>query len=434
MTLASKYGNVCAVLGGQWGDEGKGKLVDILAKEYEIVARGTGGANAGHTVYIPDPKNPTQKKKIVFHLIPSGILYPHIKEVIGNGCVVHIPTLFEEIEVLKQNDIQVEGRLFLSDRAHLVFEYTKLVDKIQEERKGSGKVGTTGRGIGPAYSDKINRIGLRVHELLDMVTFEKKFRARIENLQKMYPELQYDFEAEIEYYKKIVDQIKPLIIDSASYLNEQIAQGKKILLEGANAALLDIDHGTYPYVTSSNATIGGLVAGVGISALKMTSAIGVMKAYCTRVGSGPFPTELDNEIGNKLRETGGEYGSTTGRPRRCGWFDAVASKYSVMLNGYTCINLTKLDVMDDLDTVKIATKYLHKGKELTAFPASIEILSEVEAVYEEMPGWKQSISEARTINDLPENARNYVKRLQEVLGCPIEFVGVGIGREQMALS
>lgn len=434
MTLASKYGNVCAVLGGQWGDEGKGKLVDILAKEYEIVGRGTGGANAGHTVYIPDPENSGKKKKIVFHLIPSGILYPHIKEVIGNGCVVHIPTLFEEIEVLKQNNIQVEGRLFLSDRAHLVFEYTKLVDKIQEERKGSGKVGTTGRGIGPAYSDKINRIGLRVHELLDMETFEKKFRERIENLQKMYPELQYDFEAEIEYYKKIVDQIKPLIIDSASYLNEQIAQGKKILLEGANAALLDIDHGTYPFVTSSNATIGGLIAGVGISALKMTSAIGVMKAYCTRVGSGPFPTELDNEIGNKLRETGGEYGSTTGRPRRCGWFDAVASKYSVMLNGYTCINLTKLDVMDDLDTVKIATKYLHKGKELAAFPASIEVLSEVEVIYEEMPGWKQSISEARTINDLPENAKNYVKRLQEVLGCPIEFVGVGIGREQMALS
>ncbi len=434
MSLAIKYGNVCAVLGGQWGDEGKGKLVDILAKEYEIVGRGTGGANAGHTVYIPDPENSGKKKKIVFHLIPSGILYPHIKEVIGNGCVVHIPTLFEEIEVLKQNNIQVEGRLFLSDRAHLVFEYTKLVDKIQEERKGSGKVGTTGRGIGPAYSDKINRIGLRVHELLNMETFEKKFRERIENLQKMYPELQYDFEAEIEYYKKIVDQIKPLIIDSASYLNEQIAQGKKILLEGANAALLDIDHGTYPFVTSSNATIGGLVAGVGISALKMTSAIGVMKAYCTRVGSGPFPTELDNEIGNKLRETGGEYGSTTGRPRRCGWFDAVASKYSVMLNGYTCINLTKLDVMDDLDTVKIATKYLHKGKELTAFPASIEVLSEVEVVYEEMPGWKQSIAEARTINDLPENAKNYVKRLQEVLGCPIEFVGVGIGREQMALA
>lgn len=434
MNLASKYGNVCAVLGGQWGDEGKGKLVDILANEYEIVARGTGGANAGHTVYVPDIENPGKKKKIVFHLIPSGILYSHIKEVIGNGCVIHMPTLFEEIEVLKQNKIEVEGRLFVSDRAHLVFEYTKLVDKIQEDRKGGKKVGTTGRGIGPAYADKINRIGLRVHDLLDMENFEKKFRSILDMLKKIYPELEYNYEAEIKYYKKMVNQIKPYIIDSATYLNEEIAQGKKILLEGANAALLDIDHGTYPYVTSSNATIGGLIAGVGISGLKMTAAIGVMKAYCTRVGSGPFPTELDNEIGNKLRETGGEYGSTTGRPRRCGWFDAVASKYSVMINGYTSINVTKLDVMDDLDTVKIATKYKFKGQELTNFPPSAEVLAEVEPIYEEMPGWKQSIAKCKNFDELPQNAQKYLNRIKELLGCRIDFIGVGTGRDEMIIN
>lgn len=432
-SMIQQYGQVCAVLGGQWGDEGKGKLVDILAEHYEIVARATGGANAGHTVYIPDPQNPGQKQKIVFHLIPSGILYPHITEVIGNGCVVHLPTFFEEIEVLVQHGIHTEGRIFISDRAHLVFEFHKLLDQMQEQKKGDKKVGTTGRGIGPSYAAKIARTGFRIHELLNFETFSKKFHSEITNLKNSNQiNDDYDGTRELEYYRELMPKLTPYITDTAAYLHQALVQDKKILLEGANAALLDIDHGTYPYVTSSNATVGGLITGLGIPASKITSTIGVMKAYCTRVGAGPFPTELINELGEKMRTIGGEFGSTTGRPRRCGWFDAVASQYSVMINGYSAINLTKLDVLDDFETIKIATKYLYQGKELPNFPASLEILSQVEVIYEEMPGWKQSIAAARSIDQLPSNAQKYVKRIQELLGCPIDFVGVGIGREEMA--
>lgn len=423
-----KYGKVTAVLGGQWGDEGKGKLTDILAESYDIVARATGGANAGHTVYINDPENPAQRKKVVFHLIPSGALYPNVVNIIGNGCVVHLPTFFEEIAFLKQNKIEVEGRVYISNRAHLVLEYHKMIDQQQEESKGTNKVGTTGRGIGPTYADKISRIGIRLQDLLDFPEFEKKLitnGARIPN---------YDFKKEIEYYRELLPKLKPYILETAEYLNQAMDSGKKILLEGANATLLDIDHGTYPYVTSSNASIGGLITGLGIGAMKLTSALGVMKAYCTRVGAGPFPTELNNTIGEKMRATGGEFGATTGRPRRCGWFDAVASRYSVMINGFSAINLTKLDVLDDFDTLKIATKYLYKGQELKNFPADLKILGEVEVVYEEFPGWKENISSAKKISDLPANAQKYVKRIEELLGCPIEFVGVGIGREQMAAN
>lgn len=425
------YGNLCAVLGGQWGDEGKGKLVDILAEHYDIVARATGGANAGHTVYIKDPADSSKKKKLVFHLIPSGALYPKVINVIGNGCVVHLPTLLEEIEVLKQNGVTLDGRLFLSDRAHLVFDYHKMVDKIQEERKGASKVGTTGRGIGPAYTDKVSRTGIRVHELLDFEKFVEHFRLNAKMAENMY-DFEYDLEKEIEYYRSILPQVTPYIADTSFFLNKALSEGKKILLEGANANLLDIDHGTYPYVTSSNPSVGGLMTGLGLPAMKLTSAIGIMKAYCTRVGSGPFPTELTDDLGEKMRTVGGEFGSTTGRPRRCGWFDAVASRYSMMVNGFTSINLTKLDVLDDYDTIKIATKYRYEGKELQTMPASLDILGKVEVVYEEMPGWKQDISSAQKLSDLPENAQKYVRRIEELLGCPIEFVGVGIGREQVA--
>jgi adenylosuccinate synthase len=433
-SFPQKYGNVAAVLGGQWGDEGKGKMVDIMSEQYEIVARATGGANAGHTVYITDPADAAQKKKFVFHLIPSGLLYPHITGIIGNGCVVHVPTFFEEVEVLRQNNIEIEGRVFISDRAHLVFEYHKLIDKLLEERKGKGKVGTTGRGIGPAYADKIGRTGFRLHDLKNFDAFEKKFKAHLENLQKMYGPFEYDADKEITYYRELLPKIDPYILDTAFYLNKAMQSGKKILLEGANATLLDIDHGTYPYVTSSNASIGGLASGLGISAMKITSAIGVMKAYCTRVGAGPFPTELDNELGEKIRTIGGEFGSTTGRPRRCGWFDAVASRYSVMINGMTSINLTKLDVLDNLETIKIATKYLYNGKELETFPADLGILEKVEVVYEEMPGWKGPISGAKSITDLPENAQKYVARLEQLLGCKVESVGVGVKRDEMAFA
>ncbi|HLG25892.1 MAG TPA: adenylosuccinate synthase, partial [Candidatus Gracilibacteria bacterium] len=422
--LVKKYGNVVAILGGQWGDEGKGKLIDIMAEQYDIVARAAGGANAGHTVYIPDPVHPEQTKKFIFRLMPSGVLHPTVTAVIGNGCVVHLPTLFEEIEFLKTSGVEVEGRVMVSDRAHLVFEYHKIIDGMQEEMKGKNQVGTTKRGIGPAYTDKISRIGIRVHDLLDLPLFEMKMRTNVENLKRIY-NMDFDVERELEWYRTNLARIKPLIVDSSWYLNNAIDEGKKILLEGANGALLDIDHGTYPFVTSSNASIGGIVSGTGISGMKINGAIGIMKAYCTRVGAGPFPTELEDAVGEKMRTIGGEFGSVTGRPRRCGWFDAVASRYSVMVNGLKSINLTKLDVLDDFDTLKIGIEYVYKGKPLKTFPASTDILDEVDVTYVEMPGWKEKISGARTFKDLPENAQKYVKKIEELLGCPVESIGVG---------
>ena len=431
--IINKYGKVCAVIGGQWGDEGKGKLIDILAQEYDFVVRATGGANAGHTVYIPDPVETGKTKKFVFHLMPSGVLYPNVTGIIGNGCVVHIPTFFEEVAFLKENNIEVDGRVFISDRAHLVFEYHKLIDRTLEERKGKTKVGTTGRGIGPTYTDKISRSGIRANDLLDFESFVTKMRTNVEMLKKMY-DIEFDVEAEIEYYRSILSQIRPYIKDTVYMVNKAREQGKTLLMEGANGTLLDIDHGTYPYVTSSNATIGGIVSGSGVSALKIDSAIGIMKAYMTRVGAGPFPSELEDAVGEKLRTTGNEFGSTTGRPRRCGWFDAVASRYAVMINGLTAINLTKLDVLDEFDTIKIVTKYMYQGKELESIPASLDILEQVEVEYEELPGWKQQIDKARKISDLPENAQKYIKRIEELLGCPIDFVGVGVSRDQMATA
>ena len=430
--MTKKYGNVCALVGGQWGDEGKGKLVDILAEHYDYIVRATGGANAGHTVYLRDPIHEEEYQKYVFHLIPSGVLFPHTINLIGNGCVVHLPTFFEEMKLLKEHGIDANGRLFISDRAHLVFEYHKIIDGIQETGKGKNKVGTTGRGIGPAYTDKVARIGIRVHEMLDFHKFEEHMRENLAILQQHY-DFQFNLEDELAYYQNAIAEIKPFIRDTALLLNNATSEGKKILLEGANATLLDIDHGTYPYVTSSNASIGGIMAGSGIGPKKITSVIGVMKAYCTRVGAGPFPTEQDNDIGQKLRTTGGEFGATTGRPRRCGWFDAVAAKYAVMINGFNALNVTKLDVLDEFDTVKIATDYFHKGKKLESFPASTDILQEVEVEYLELPGWKFSTAKAKKFNDLPENAQLYVQKIAEILECPVDFVGVGIARDQMLI-
>ena len=430
-TLADKFGNTAVVLGGQWGDEGKGKLIDIMSQEYDIVARAAGGANAGHTVYVPDENNPDKPKKYVFHLVPSGALYENVSVLVGNGCVLHIPTLLEEIDLLKESGINVEERIFISNRTHMVLGYHVLIDELQEEMKGKNKVGTTKRGIGPAYSDKASRIGIRVIDLLDFERFAEKVHSNVEMLKKIY-NFEFDADREIETYKNILPRIKPMIIDSMPYLHSARANGKKILLEGANGTLLDIDHGTYPYVTSSNASAGGICTGTGIAPGHLTSVIGVMKAYCTRVGAGPFPTELDNEIGNSLREKGGEYGATTGRPRRCGWFDAVASRYSVLINGFTAINITKLDVLTGCNTIKIAVRYKFNENVLDSFPASCDILEKVEVEYLEMTGWTEDISYAKTISDLPDNAQKYVLKIEELLGCPVEFVGVGISRDQMA--
>jgi adenylosuccinate synthase len=360
------------------------------------------------------------------------VLYPKSINVIGNGCVIHLPTFFEELKILKENNIDTKGRIFISDRAHLIFEYHKIIDGLQEERKGKNKVGTTNRGIGPAYTDKISRIGIRVHELLDFEKFKEHLRENVDLLEKTY-DFKFDIGSELAYYQNILGEIKEYIADTASMVNKAIDQGKKILMEGANATLLDIDHGTYPYVTSSNASIGGMVAGSGIGATRLKSVIGIMKAYMTRVGAGPFPTELENELGEKLRTKGGEFGSTTGRPRRCGWFDAVASKYSVMINNMSGINLTKLDVLDEMETIKIATGYFYAGKKLENFPASLEMLTRIEVEYIEMPGWKTSIKNSNSFEELPENAQKYVKKIEELLGCPINFVGTGIGRHEMIM-
>ncbi|MFA5948541.1 MAG: adenylosuccinate synthase [Candidatus Gracilibacteria bacterium] len=424
-------GNVSVVLGSQWGDEGKGKLIDILSCEFDLIVRATGGANAGHTIYIPDPTDNTKTKKMVFHLVPSGMLNDNKICVIGNGVVIHMPTLLEEIDVVNAFGGKLNSKLFISDRAHLLFEYHKIIDGLQEEKKGGKKVGTTKRGIGPCYTDKIRRNGIRVHEILDFDAFEKKYRENLEMLKSMYEDFEYDADKEMSEYKKIAEIIKPMIIDGAYFVNKGITEGKKVLIEGANGALLDIDHGTYPYVTSSNATIGGVVTGTGVAANKISSIIGIMKAYVTRVGEGPFPTELKEEIGEKIRTVGNEFGATTGRPRRCGWFDAVLGRYSTMINGYTTINLTKLDVLSGLKELKIAKAYKYEGKILESFPSSLDILEKVEVEYETLPGWDEEIKDVRKFEDLPVNAQKYIKRIEELIGCKAGYIGVGVSRDEM---
>lgn len=419
--------NLTVVLGAQWGDEGKGKLVDILSESFDIVARATGGANAGHTVYV---KVGEETKKYVFHLLPSGILHEKITCVIGNGVVLHVPTFFDELSKLA--GMNLENRLKISDRVALLFEYHKIIDGAQEDSKGDKKVGTTRRGIGPCYADKINRRGLRLCDLKNWEKFEEKYKHNLAWHQKVYG-FEFDATQELADLKAKRDQLLGMMVDGAFYLNSALASGKKVLVEGANAALLDIDHGTYPYVTSSSPTIGGVFTGTGMNALHLDELAGVIKAYITRVGSGPFPTELLNELGDKIRESGGEYGSTTGRPRRCGWFDVMLTKYSIMINGFTALNLSKLDVLDDLDEIKIAVGYKLDGKNLDSFPALLEDLERVEVVYETMPGWKTSLKEISSWDALPENAKKYVLRLEELLGCPIKYVGIGQRRDQMLI-
>jgi len=424
-------GNLTAVLGTQWGDEGKGKLIDILSGDYEIVVRAAGGANAGHTIYLRDQQDPTKNKKFVFHLVPSGMLHEKCTCIIGNGVVLHLPTFFEEIDLLKNNGIETEGRILVSDRTHLLFDYHKEIDGIQEDRKGDKKVGTTKRGIGPCYIDKTSRVGIRVHELMDFDKFEKKYRQNLENLKQLYGDFPVDAEKELETLKALAVKLKPMIIDSAYFLHNARENNKKILVEGANGSMLDVDHGTYPFVTSSNPTIGGISTGTGLPGRAFTSLVGIMKAYVTRVGSGPFPTELKNQLGEDIRQKGGEFGATTGRPRRCGWYDSVIGKYAVMLNGLTDINLTKLDVLTGLETLKIAVNYKYNGKILPSVPADLDIMENMEVEYLEMPGWTEDIGNIRAFEDLPQNAKNYVLKIEELIGCKISSIGVGLERDAM---
>ncbi len=417
---------VRVVVGAQWGDEGKGKLVDILSKDMDVVARYQGGANAGHTIEIGD-------QKFVLHLIPSGIFHEHCTSVIGNGVVIDPVALMEEMRFLESQGISLKGRLKISHNAHLIMPYHKLLDSLVE--KGHAPIGTTGRGIGPAYYDKAARVGIRIVDLLDHGILESRIRRNIEDknqiISKIYDAEELDVEKIIEEYKHFDELIDGYVTDTAHYLNQAIRDGKDVLCEGAQGALLDIDHGTYPYVTSSNPVSGGATIGLGIAPTAITSVIGVMKAYTTRVGLGPYPTELEDEVGEHLLTKGHEYGSTTGRRRRCGWFDAVAMRYSAMLNGITSCGMTKLDVLSGLEEIKVCVAYEYDGKRSDHFQTNLRTLDRMRPVYETFPGWEEDLSSMTSYDQLPANARSYVSAVEQMIDARIACVSVGPKRAQI---
>ncbi|CBQ68464.1 probable ADE12-adenylosuccinate synthetase [Sporisorium reilianum SRZ2] len=421
-------GKATVLLGSQWGDEGKGKLADVLSGQMDVCARCAGGNNAGHTI-VADVNG--VKTKFDFHLLPSGLVNPRCAGFIGSGVVVHVPSFFAELDTIQKKGLNCDGRLFVSDRAHLVFDFHQVVDGLKEVELGGSSIGTTKKGIGPAYSSKASRSGLRVHHLYDPELFATKFRKLVEGRFKRYGHFEYDTEGEIARYRAFAERLRPHIVDGVTFIHTALAQNRKVLVEGANALFLDIDFGTYPFVTSSSTSIGGVLTGLGIPPTAIGDVIGVMKAYTTRVGMGPFPTELHEEIGHHLQEVGAEYGVTTGRRRRCGWLDLVMMRYSCLINGYTSLNLTKLDVLDQLKELKIAVGYVIDGKELPSFPADLEVLAKVEVQYKTLPGWQQDISKATTWEELPDNCRSYVEFIEQFLGVKIEWIGVGPARESM---
>ena len=408
------------VVGAQWGDEGKGKIVDLLSPHAELVVRYAGGANAGHTLVV-------EGKKIVLHLVPSGILHPDCKCVIGHGTVVDPGTVLEEIEALEASGVSCEGRLFISERAHVVLPHHKQLDALREQ---SRKIGTTKRGIGPCYEDKVGRRGVRVGDLSS-----PRLRERLEHnlnswqasAQAMGGELP-SVDESMKTLRDYAERLRPYVADGGRIVADALAEGKKVLLEGAQGTMLDVDQGTYPFVTSSSAVAGGACTGSGIGPVAIERVVGIAKAYATRVGEGPFPTELENEIGERIRTAGAEFGATTGRPRRCGWIDMPALRLAVRANGLTSIALTKLDVLSGLDEVAIATHYKHDGELLSEPP--FDAYDTVEAVYETMPGWTEDLGACRSRDDLPENARRYVERLEELSGCSMSIVSVGPDREE----
>ncbi|MDE3057758.1 MAG: adenylosuccinate synthase [Bacteroidota bacterium] len=416
---------VTIIVGAQWGDEGKGKVVDLLSGDIDIVARYQGGANAGHTVVIGE-------KEHVLHLIPSGIFHRHVTCVIGNGVVIDPIALMEEIAMIRAFNIKIEGRLFISHNAHLIMPYHKLLDSIREQ--GANKIGTTGRGIGPAYIDKYMRTGIRVVDLLDRDVLCKKLKANIEEknrlLSKVYGSKELDVDKIISEYEEFDKKIDPYVTDTAAYLNNALQKKKNILAEGAQGALLDVDHGTYPYVTSSNPTSGGACTGLGIPPTAIKNIIGIAKAYTTRVGNGPFPTELNDGTGEQLRNIGGEFGATTGRPRRCGWLDLVSLNYSIRVNGIREIALTKLDVLDSFDEIKMCTAYTAGSISLKSFPTDMQTLETITPVFKTLKGWKEKISEARRFKQLPKNAQKYIEQIQKLSGAKVSIVSVGARRDQ----
>lgn len=414
------------ISGAQWGDEGKGKIVDYLAAQADTVVRFQGGSNAGHTVAVGG-------KEYKLRLLPSGILYEGTLCVIGNGVVVDPQTLLEEIDNMKARGVDTSG-IRLSNRAHVVMPWHKLIDELGEVQRGANKIGTTKRGIGPCYIDKADRIGIRVCDLIDREEFAIRVRdvLKIKNLiiEKVYNHTPLDAEEIIREYEGYADKLRPFVCDTITLLNDEIDAGKKILFEGAQATMLDIDYGTYPYVTSSHPISGGVGIGAGVAPKKIDTVVGVVKAYCTRVGEGPFPTEQLNEIGDKLREAGHEFGTVTGRPRRTGWLDACVVKYAGKLSGTDYMAVTRLDILDSFDEIKMCTAYKINGEVINEIPASLKVLAKVEPVYETFAGWKIDISNVRRYEDLPLNARKYLERMAQVTGIKLGIVSVGPNRDQ----
>lgn len=414
------------VLGTQWGDEGKGKIVDYLAQKADVVIRSQGGNNAGHTV-VADGQS------FALRLLPSGILFSEKTCIIGNGVVVNPEVLLEEIDGMVKKGVAI-SKLEVSTRAHVIMPYHIRIDEEDEKLRGDDKIGTTKNGIGPCYADKINRVGIRIGDLMDRDVFYQKLKTNLELKNRLFATYYncegFDFEEIFTKYTALAERIRPYVKDTEYSANQYIKEGKKVLFEGAQATMLDLDHGTYPFVTSSNPTAGGACVGSGVGPRMMSNIIGVVKAYTTRVGAGPFPAEQSNKIGEYLRETGHEFGTVTGRSRRCGWFDSVVVRYAAMLNSLDYLAITRLDILDGLDTINICKGYMYKGIELKEYPESLNVLQDVEPVYEELPGWKTDISGCKSYDELPENARYYVERISQLVGVPLGIVSVGPDRSQ----
>ncbi|WP_378955823.1 adenylosuccinate synthase [Pelosinus sp. sgz500959] len=414
------------VMGTQWGDEGKGKIVDYLAEQADVVARYQGGNNAGHTVVVAG-------KEFKLHLLPSGILYKGKTCVVGNGVVIDPAVMIKEIKGMQEKGFETVG-LKISNRAHVIMPYHRLLDEVEEEYRGDHKIGTTKRGIGPCYMDKNSRCGIRMVDLMDAEEFAEKLKRNLDAKNHLFKAVYgvegFDYETVKNEYLGYAEELRSYVVDTSATLNQALKQGKKVLFEGAQATMLDLDHGTYPYVTSSNPIAGGVGVGAGIGPTKINNVVGVVKAYTTRVGEGPFPTELFDEMGDHIREAGHEYGTTTGRPRRCGWLDACVVRYAVDLSGIDYMAITRLDILDAVKTLKICVAYKYKGEIINEFPASLKTLAAVEPVYEEFTGWETDTTGVRLYEDLPLNARLYLERLSEVAGTKLGIVSVGPGRDQ----
>ncbi|MBT9537234.1 MAG: adenylosuccinate synthase [Nitrospirae bacterium] len=422
--------SVVVIVGAQWGDEGKGKIVDVLTEKADAVARYQGGHNAGHTVVI-------NNEKFVLHIIPSGILHKGKACIIGNGVVVEPKSLIEEMDGLIKRGIDVGKNLFLSKSSHLIMPYHAAIEREQERLKGSKKIGTTGKGIGPAYVDKTARTGIRAGELLYPDVFKEKLKNNLVGinhlLKALYNAPAFDLDAIYSEYMRYAERLSGHIADTDVIVNRMIDENKNLLFEGAQGTLLDVDHGTYPYVTSSSAAAGGACTGLGVSPTKISSVIGIVKAYTTRVGEGPFPTEIKDSLGEKIREKGGEYGATTGRPRRCGWLDMVALRYAVRVNGFSGIVLTKLDILDGLEKIKICTAYRFEGKLYEEFPKELNILEKCEPVYEEVSGWKENTGGVKSFEKLPSTAQAYIKEIERRLNVKAMIISSGQKRDELIM-